>query len=206
MSVALIAIRQLVRDRIGVPPHDEFFTDTVLDSNINMALTVIESEHRWPWNERIQELILDPTAKFTVPDDWRATRSITTQYNDLIEMTFYDMRTRFPGNQAAEPTHYALMNREIWVRAIPQGNIEAMHQYYASPILLSADTDQPSLPTEHINTLVAKTAQLCSVREDDRPSADSHLAEYLQGIERMRKDVRGTTRPQPPRVRPGGWL
>ena len=204
MGVPLQALRQMVRDRIGVPPHDEFFSPNVLDTNINLALTAIESEHRWPWNERTEDVILTPTAELTMPDDWRATRAMFTQYNTLMEWPYYDLKVRFH-EYAGDPTHFSLVNRTMYVRPWPSGDIPATHVYYAEPKMLALDTDVPNIPMQHIGTLVAKAAQLCSVREDDRPSADSHLAEYLQGLERMRKEVRGTTRPTKIRVREGSW-
>ena len=205
MGVPLVALRQMVIDRLGVPAHDEFFTPTILDTNINLALTAIESEHRWPWNERAVETTINGTAELAVPDDWRATRAIINKTTEFIEWTYYDLVIRF-GTEVALPTHFSLLGRTLYFRPIPPGEIEVVHLYYAEPKLLAADIDEPNLPTQHIGTLVAKAAQLCSVREDDRPSADSHLAEYLQGMDRMRKEVRGTTRPTQIRVRPGSWL
>jgi len=205
VSIALIALRQMVRDRIGVPPHDEFFKDTVLDTNINLAYAAIEGESRWPWAERYETLTVGVDGEFDAPLNWRATRALTVDHSDLIEMTPYDMMIRF-GDSAARPTHYSVVNGRFKVRPTPMSDIEMNHLYYVLPTLLAVDADAPSIPLEHIGTLIAKAAQLCSVREDDRPSADSHLAEYLQGLQRMRKDVRGTTRPTRIRVRPGGWL
>lgn len=204
--VALLTLRQMVRDRIGVPPHDDFFRDSVIDSNINLALSAIESEYRWPWNERYDEVTVPTSGEFTVPDDWRATRALMHDLSVLAEMPMYDLATRYTGTTMGSPAHFAVVHDTIYVRPYPSSPIQMRHIYYATPKLLALDIDEPSIPAAHIGTLVAKAAQLCSVREDDRPSADSHLAEYLQGIERMRKEVRGTTRPQRIRVRPGSWL
>lgn len=204
MGLPLQAIRQMVRDRIGVPPHDEFFSPNVLDTNINLALTAIESEHRWPWNETAIDVTLDSSGEMQMPDDWRATRAIWTRYNTLVEVPYYDLKVRF-SYSSGEPTHFSIVNQTMHVRPWPSGDIQATHLYYAEPKVLVSDTDTPNIPMQHIGTLIAKAAQLCSVREDDRPSADVHRTEYSQGIERMRKEVHVSTRPTTIRVREGSW-
>ena len=205
MTIPLLALRQMVRDRIGVPPHDEFFKDTVLDSNLNLAIAAIESEYRWPWSERMETVTTDADGEFDAPTNWRATRALVANGCDLLEIPIYDLTVKFKDVAMAQPTHYAVTNGRFRVRPIT-GAMELDHIYYVSPALLASDSDVPAIPVEHIGTLVAKAAQLCAIREDDRPSADSHLGEYMQGLARMRKDVRGTTRPVRIRVRPGSWL
>lgn len=206
VSTPLVMLRQMVRDRLGVASHDAFFTDSVLDSNINLALLAIEGEYRWPWNEKITELVLESNdGSIDVAPDWQATRVVRTKFHTLIEMTAYDLFDTFE-ERTGDPSHFALVNRKLYVRPTPAAGYPLIHHWYAEPVLLAADEDKPTIPLRHIGALVAKTAQLCSVREDDRPSADSHLAEYLQGIDRMRKETRRITRPTKPRVREGSWL
>jgi hypothetical protein len=205
LSVALIKLRQMVRDRLGVPAHDSFFDGSIIDTNINLANFAIEGEYRWPWSERADEVVIPTTGQLTVPDNWRSTRALLTEYAELEEWPYYDLRWRY-SEESGQPQHFSLINKTLHVRPIPSQEIPATHIYYVQPDVLAQDTDEPALPNEHIGTLVAKAAQLCAIREDDRPSADSHLGEYLQGLERMRKDVKGTTRPGRTRVRAGSWL
>lgn len=205
MSVTLASLRELVRQRLGVASHDSFFDDSLLDANINLALFAVEGEHRWPWNERIDQAVVTD-GLFDLPDDYRATRALYYDQTELLEMAPYELFTRFASPVSAYPTHYATIDQVGYVRPIPTDGTVVNHLYYASPSELVNDSDQPRIPIEHIGTVVAKAAQLCSVREDDRPSADSHLTEYMTGIARMRKDVRGIMRPVVPRTRPGSWL
>ena len=204
-GIPLVACRQMVRDRLGVPAHDEFFSATVLDSNINLALTTLQSEHRWPWNERAEQVLLNQSGELELPFNCRTTRAIITDNRDLAEMTYYDLSVRFKEAHGT-PSHYAILNRTLHFRPLPASVIKAQHIYYSEPALLSADLDVPNIPVQYIGVLIAKAAQLCSTREDDRPSAQVHLQEYMQGVDRMRKDIRPTSRPTQIRVRDGSWI
>lgn len=207
MATNLLFIRKMVRDRLGHPMHDDFFTDPLLDANINLAILAAEEEHRWPWNEiRVTFTLPSGTTSMILPNDWRATRAIVRGVNDLIEMTPYDLDRFLDTIQGGPPTNFSIIGDEI--RFAPPGgsDVEMIHYYYRAPKLLSVDEDTIRMPSQHVGTIVAKASQLCSVREDDRPSAESHLLEYMTGLDRMRKDVRQTTRPQQKRIRPGNWV
>ena len=73
----LAQLRRSVRSRLGIPVTDQFQTDDVIDEHINIAIQTIEQEQRWPWQETVQTVTInDSTGEFTVPADWRATRTI----------------------------------------------------------------------------------------------------------------------------------
>jgi len=206
MATNLLFIRRMVRDRLGHPMHDDFFTDPLIDANINLAILAVEEEHRWPWNQTRVVVTFPAGADFLpLPADWRATKAIVRDLYDLGELTPYDL-DRLSSHQVGPPTHFTIIDDTI--RFAPPGGSETelIHYYYRAPKLLSVDEDTIRMPSQHVGTVVAKACQLCSVREDDRPSAESHMIEYMAGLERMRKDVRPTTRPQQKRIRPGNWV
>jgi hypothetical protein len=62
---------------------------------------------------------------------------------------------------------------------------------------MSEDMDEPDMPANTYPAVVAKAAQLCSTREDDRPSAQAHLFEYEQWLQRLNRTTREQTRPVP---------
>lgn len=206
MTIALAQLRQMVRDRLGVPAHDSFFDGSVLDTNINLAVLAVEAEYRWPWSEAADEVTIPTTGQITVPTNWRATRALLLANRELEEWPYYDLRWRYGDEQSGLPTHFSLVDKTLHVRPKPASDTAAVHIYYTQPDLLASDEDTTRIPTEHVGVIIAKAAQLSSTREDDRPSAEMHLAEYLTGLERMRKDAKGTTRPQRTRVREGSWL
>jgi hypothetical protein len=198
-------LRNMVRQRIGIPVHDDYFTDPVLNTNINLAISDIEAINRWPWSYRSEDIELDATGIYTLPDNWRTTQALTIDRNEVHEITDYDMhmRTRM---ESGIPEYFTIVDRELHVSPKPPGPTTAHHYYYVEPQLLSVDEDQPRIPSVHVGVIVAKAAQLCSVREDDRAAADAHMIEYMTGLERMRKSVRPTIRPTALRIRRGSWI
>jgi len=207
MATNLLYIRRLVRDRLGHPMHDDYFTDPLIDSNINLAILAVEEEHRWPWNEIKGELLLlSGEAAVPVPEDWRATKAITFGIDTLEQSTIYDLDRIQSVFQSGRSNYFTVYGAEI--RFAPFGGLDQTfnHYYYREPKLLVEDEDTIRMPSQHVGTVVAKASQLCSIREDDRPSAETHMVEYMTGLERMHKDVRATTRPQQKRIRPGNWV
>ena len=205
MATSLLFIRKLVRDRMGLPMHDSYFPDQLIDANINLAILSIEETQRWPWNETSSTLVAGADGlSAAVPSDWRATKAIVNSNGDVLgECVSYELTKRRKSSGGAGS--FCIINDSIEF-APAAGDEEFMHIYYREPFLLTQDTDVPRLPSVYVGTIVAKASQLCSTREDDRPSASVHMAEFLDGIERMKKDTRATTRPLPKYIRPGGWI
>lgn len=207
MTVNLVTMRKLVRDRLGVPATDDFITDDIIDSSINLAIITFDSEHRWPWNETTADLTLTAgTNWYSLPTDWRAMRAVTYLHDVLEPMPAYDL-DRFIQGSGGHPRYYAIVNDQIRLEPSPQNNASAKMYYYREPKLLTLDTDTTRCPDEHVMALVAKATQLCATRESERFEAQDHLAEYVLAVKRARKDVdRAYTRGVGRRIRPGAWV
>jgi hypothetical protein len=207
MATSLLFIRKLVRDRLGIPMHDGYFPDTLIDANINLAILAIEETHRWPWNETIGTLTVSEDGKTSpLPDDWRATKAVVSPRGNVLELCVsYDLERFRQGNTNAHAGWFCIINDTMHFAPVGLDS-EFTHYYYRSPQLLNVDTDVLRLPSQHVGTVVAKASQLCSTREDDRPSAAVHMMEYQDGLERMLKDTKPSTRPQQKRIREGNWV
>jgi hypothetical protein len=207
MATSLLFIRKLVRDRLGIPMHDSYFPDPLIDANINLAILAIEESHRWPWNETIGTLTLDESGESApLPDDWRATKAVVDDGGDALELcASYDLERYRQGNVQGTAGWFCIIATDIHFAPVGLGQTFT-HYYYRDPQLLNVDNDILRMPSQHVGTVVAKASQLCSTREDDRPSAAVHLAEYYEGLDRMRKDTKPSTRPQQKRIRPGNWI
>ena len=208
MATSLLFIRKMVRDRLGIPMHDDFFPDPLIDANINLAILAVEESHRWPWNEIMDILTLpDGASSIAVPTDWRATKAIVNAGGTTLgQCVSYDLERIRNDSIAGSPGFWCIVNDTI---EFAPGNGSAQdftHIYYRAPKLLSEDDDIIRLPSQHVGTIVAKACQLCSTREDDRPSAAVHMLEFQEGMARMQKDVRASTRPQQKYIRPGAWI
>lgn len=202
----LAQLRRSVRSRLGIPITDQFQTDDVIDEHINIAIQTIEQEARWPWQEAVETItIADTTGDWTVPADWRATRTIICNRHEVaivgpLELFMHPVDGTGPAQIAA------VVDRVLKIRPAPAVGDVLTHVYYRRATLLVDDEDEPQMPTEFSPAIIAKAAELLSVREDDRAAAGAHAAEYNDWVGRMRRDLRRTSGPIVPRVRPGSWV
>lgn len=200
----LLQLRRMVRNRLGVSSNDSFFRDDVLDDAINAAVATLESERNWPWQLRTTTITAGLVRGIIpLPDDWRSTRALYSDTNEAVQVTPYELFGM--GDLDGDVTAYAHIGNELHVRAVPSSGTELTLLYYRTPTLLEADSDEPDLPKEAYPAIVAKAAQLSSTREDDRPSAQAHLLEYTQWVERLQNVGESSKRPVGRRIRAGSW-
>jgi len=197
----------MVRDRLGIPIGDSFFSDSVLDTNLNLAIAAFDSENRWPWNEATTTLtLLGGTKEVELPDDWSALRAVTYKHEVLEQMPLYDL-VRVDDGAGSWFRWYAVKDRTLVLAPSTTLDTELGIVYYRQPLLMEDDHDVPRAPIEHINAIIAKACQLCAVREGERTEAGDHLIEYLGALARARKEVhRNMTRGVGRRIRPGAWI
>lgn len=207
VSVNLMQLRRRVRSRLGVPVSDQFFTDDVLDDHINLAADVLDSEQWWPWHEVLTtQLVMAGTGGFTVPDDWRATRSLFVGDDEIINISPADLMLR-PANYSGRPEVWAVLGpARIEIRPFPDTDYTLTHLYYRLRTQLVEDDDTLDVPDQYAGAVIAKAAELLSTREDNRTAAAAHMAEYATWLARMRRDLRRSTGPIRIRVREGSWI
>jgi len=95
----------------------------------------------------------------------------------------------------------------LYVAPVPAPPVIVTHFYYSEPLALVLDADAvANLPAVYTDAIVAKAAELLSAREDDTTARAAHSADYARWVDKMRRDVKRSTGPTVPRVRPGGWI
>ena len=202
----LIVLRRQVRNRIGVPVTDGFHTDDRIDDAINAAISSVEAEARWPWQETVATpTTVADTETLTMPSDWRVTRSIHIGDDELYQRSPSDLYT-WNDNDRGRPQIWTLVGGQVRLRPIPDQAYDIVHIYYKQPTVVVDDNDEPDMPTHFTEAIIAKAAELLAIREDDRAAASAHLAEYMGWVQRMRKATRLTTKPVRIRVREGSWI
>jgi hypothetical protein len=204
----LLQMRRLVRTRLGVPVHDNMMRPELIDDCVNLAIQEIEEQHRWPWQETVQDpapTVTTDEPYFDVPEGWRATVTLLRDTTELQQFSYADLM-RYPSSATGAPTVYALIGDRIHVRPYPQAETTLIHIYIGTPTLLTADTDEPEIPAGYTGAIVAKACELLAIREDNRAAAATHAATFAQWMGNMRKDNRRTTGPITPRIRPGNWV
>lgn len=206
MSATLMQLRRLTRSRLGIPVTDDFFTDPVLDDHINLAVQAIESEQRWPWSEVVETVTVTP-AEPDIPleEGWRATRSIFDGEVELHLVAPADLLS-WSATVGAPPRVFCPIRDVVAVRPLVASPTVLTHYWYRMSVWLRDDTDVPDIPEQFAGAIVAKAAELLAARESSGSDASRHQVEYGAWITRMRRDVRRTTTPTRPRVRPGGWI
>jgi hypothetical protein len=205
---ALVDIRTSLRNRMGVPTSDDFFTNAVLTDAINLALATVEEEHLWPWAERV-----DPAAVVTAgtgvvakPVNWRATRAMFTTLGDELDLVSVTDLLAYGSTPSGTPEVWADVGSGIQVAPVPGTALNLVHVYYVSPALLVNDIDTPDLPSSFTGAVLAKAAELLSAREDDSGARAAHQDDYQKWVARMQRSQRRSTGPLRVRVRPGGWI
>lgn len=206
MATNLMQLRRLVRSRLGVPLDDDFFSDSTLDDHINLALQTLDAEAHWPWTDVGEIVTLTPDRyDIAPPSDWRATRTIVYQQNELQLVAPADLM-RYFDTSADIPQLWCPLSGAIAVRPKPNGTVKVSHYYYRQAMWLAQDTDTPDLPGEYLGAVVAKAAELLSTRESAGSDATRHGAEYTAWVNRMKRDMRRSTAGTHVRVRPGSWV
>lgn len=205
----LIALRESVRRRTGVPSGDRLIDSTAIDEAVNFGVDQLEAEYRWPWLERDTMLSLDHGAdRFPMPPRWRATRSLVMvnagqSPRELVLAAPVDMlMMTMPG----VPQWYAPYGTDILVSPIVDRPSDFRHLWYGSSPYLIADDDQPAVPDEYSGAIVVAAAATLAARENDHPAQAAFAAEYEAWIRRIRHAVRRSTAPVVPRVRAGSWI
>lgn len=203
-------LRRLVRSRLGVPVTDQLFTDDQLDDNINLAIQAVEAEQRWPWQEHVETVTVDPDQPdIVLPDEWRATRAVLLDnHTELQLVSPTDALSWYVASAdvSGPPTVWSPIGDRIVLRPLPGGPTTLTHYFYTEPAWLRDDDDRPAAPDQFTGAIIAKAAELLAMREDDRAAAASHNIEYRGWIDRMRRDTRRSTTPVRIRVRAGSWL
>lgn len=202
----LLQLRRMVRNRLGVSANDSFFANDKLDDAINSAVATLEAERNWPWQQRYTTLTTtDDTGEITLPTDWRSTRAVWVSEYELDFVPVYDLLP-IPTTRTGTPAIYSHNNGKLLVRPVPTVGTGIVLLYDREASLLVDDADVPEIPENAYPAIVAKAAQLCSTREDDRPSAQTHLIEYSQWVERLYQNSVQSRRPVGRRIRPGNWV
>src|SRR5262245_45220612 len=176
-----------------------------------MAIQTVEAEQRWPWQEHVETVTVDTVEPdIVLSPGWRATRGlfVTDAQTELKLVSPTDALSWYVGTNLGNgrPEVWAPIGDRIVLRPLPAGPLTLTHYFYTEPVWLRDDDDRPDLPGQFAGAVVAKAAELLSTREDDRAGAAAHNIEYREWVDRMRRDVRRSTTPITPRVRPGSWL
>lgn len=212
MAETLIKMRASVRNRLGVPSSDSFYTDAILTDFINEAVQAYAAEESWPWLQAETTFVTSPVtptavtgADFNVPADWTRTKSLDIfGFETMVLMPQQDMTQIV---NIGRPLQYCVVNDKIRLRPFPDSVYTIDHEYYKIEPELVNDSDEPLLPNQFRKALVDYATYLAHERSSLEPQRVAEaLARYNMWLTRMRQWRRRISAPQKVRVRPGSWL
>lgn len=206
MTATLIQLRRLTRGRVGIPMSDDFLTDPILDDHINLAVETIEAEYRWPWNEMVEAVTVTSAAPdIPLPTGYRATRAVFDQEMELSLVSPADIMS-WVQETGANPRVWCPMGDVVVIRPTVQDDRTLTHYWARQSVWMRQDEDRTEMPEQFMGAIVAKAAELLSMREGAGADAGRHNADYKDWLTRMRRDVRRSTPSTRVRVRPGSWI
>lgn len=207
-GMTLADIRNKAMVAAGVFSHDAMFQTVAMNDLVNQAVAMAEAEVRGPWRQvttTVQVSAVQPD--ITLPADWAETKGVFDGHFELTEVSITDLYAYGPSNISGAPEVWAQDADRIRLAPPPSSTISLTLIYYRQPPVLVSDNDQTLMPADlAMQTIVPKVAELIHLRQGERVLADAKATEYLQGVARLRKRARGSTRPMRVRIRSGGWI
>jgi hypothetical protein len=203
----LSELRTAVRTRLGNPATDGFFSDANLTDLVNEALQAISTERDWPWLTTSTTFpTVAGTAAYTPTAGWMRTLVLCIDgYQPIEERQLAEIRS-MPTADRGMPRYYAVTGDQIVLRDVPDGVYTITHDYVKVEPALTSDANTPLMPSQFHYSIVAKAAELASIRQRDAVRAGEQLAEYNAWVNRMLDNQRRTRAPKRIRVRPGTAL
>lgn len=171
--------------------------------NQAQRVAVIQSEFRTQ-----QEL---GTLTTTAED---GTAALPADYSRLID--FYDGETGRPLDSldtkdfdqltaaSGRPTAYAVLGEELHFYPTPDAPYELSLRYWRLPQDMEADGDEPEIPAQYHDILIAYAMQKAYARENDYAASNFWKGEWEAGMAKMRGEVQSDSFSGPRQV-PGMW-
>lgn len=188
----LLGLRAAIREQTGLSSNDAQFPDSVLTGIVNAGLRKIANRRRWPW-------LKDTTTFATVSGTGDYALSGVTAWKKTLQLWITDDTPMIPhltlealnhryGSGQGRPSEYAVLERRIYLRAIPQEAYTVNHEYLRTETALAADGATPLLPAEHHDIAVAYMCYLTMRRARQNDAAADFLGEYREGIRDLLRD------------------
>lgn len=204
--MTLTQMRTALRNRIGNPSTDGFYTDAQLTDLINEGMHFVSSMDDWPWLQTSETI--NTTAgdgSYAPAADWVRTKQLFIQESEpfvlisLAEANDYGLRQ-------GQPDTYHIYDEELLLRPVPSGVFAVIHQYIKKETDLSADGDSPVMPSMFHFAIVEYAAYLAHARAGYNDRAQLAYKGFQDWYKNMVSFRRRSQLPVRPRVRPGSWL
>lgn len=182
--MTLATLRTSVRTRLGVPSTDSVYTDTVLTAHINDALQHVSTEADWYWLEKSETLSLTSgTAAYTVATDCTRTINVEDPTGVPLQRKPVDELVAMTTAQSAVVRFFSPYGLKLEFRPVPNTSISVIHRYIGGETALSADGDNPLIPTQFQQMVVEYATYLAAMQVGNMAEAETRLKLYDQLVE-----------------------
>lgn len=195
-------MRAQLRQRIGVPDADGYFTTTVLNGFINEALAAVSMENRWPWLRTTTTFnTVNGTDAYTPPTDWTFIDGLG--FLGEYGLSYLHQEDIDRHVSAGIPTAWTMDGDQIVLRPTPNSVSALTIHYYKQEPELTSDGTTPLMPRSFHYAVIAYAAYLCHLSNHSQDRANAELQHYQTWLSRMQPAKRRASGPVAPRVRPG---
>jgi hypothetical protein len=204
--MTLTEMRTAVRNRMGNPSTDGFYTDAQLTDLINEAMHFVSAMDDWPWLQTSETITTTAGDGSYAPNaNWVRTKQLFIQESEpfvlisLAEVDDYGLRQ-------GQPDTYHIYAEELLLRPVPSGAFSVIHQYIRKETTLSADGDTPVMPSMFHYAIVEYATYLGHARAGYAERSQLAFKGFQDWYKNMVSFRRRSQLPVRPRVRPGSWL
>jgi hypothetical protein len=183
----LSELRTAVRQRLGVPASDSFYTDAVLTSLTNEANRWIAAQWDWPWLEKTETITtVDAQQDNATAADYSATIAVVDSTGVPLERRPISDILRMGTGKAGIVRYFTAYGSKLVWRPVPNGNLSPVHYYRCTEPALANDGDTPLLPSQYHEAIVEYATAVALERRGLVSEAQARYKTVQTWIENMR--------------------
>lgn len=189
----LSTLRSRVRlEKVRIDPNGRIQSDTILNSNINQAVTQIQQDGDFGWHFNDAEYsvaTVASTATYALPSDFVRIEKGTVKWNtSLLERADYNWLVRTNSSLAVDgtPAYYYLRGVNIGLFQRPNEIQNLTFNYRKKLAAMAADGTDSGLPSDFDEAIIQYATYLCFApfagKEDKALQAVQAYNEAMKGL------------------------
>ena len=166
----------------------------------------------WPWLERTATALTITAGANSSSLPTYAYRVLSV-YNDTDNLPMDELQPRaqhyhdFPEQAGATgvPEWYRLHGGTLYVYPFAEAETSIKVEYLGAPNVMSLDADVPTFPVEFHSILVHFALAQAYLDDNAIDRTEAHMAQFLDGVERMKHSALGARGESYPQIMDTGW-
>jgi hypothetical protein len=203
--MTLATLRTEVYRQANASTSDATITSTAVNAAINEAIRFIESIYDWPWLLTATTVsITGGTNTGTIPTAAQRVKTLKDEYGPLQYLGWEEFFDRYTADTPGRPDFYTVNATQILVDKEPTTTTSLDILYVSYSTALSADGDNPLIPAQYQDAIVALATSYVhrnTYQYDKAKIAFDAFTNWLKIMQDNRRRVAG-----PRRVRTRDWF